>query len=309
MVIAGYAGAVGLFSAAGIFAVKATIQRRFVSHLERAMKNDLPDKEGKTSYVVLECLGSPHSFPLLPEGVSALIGRVHIQKHTSHIDLGIGATLNSKSDWVITATPRDDTSAVQMGFQEPAVLNSSSGPVVMHHLDLATWIGARKEVHSYTPKEAAIPLRTLGMQPDLLVDQYQITVEGFEETKVFIFADAEKREDSLHVNPPLKNLPFLVITEDPKLFLPQERLKADRTKTNAKISALGSISFATGTRTFQHFKEMLYYQNNLSWGAKLRESLSTPKYVRLFGYTGVCAISSAGVLYQSYLRIRDQITV
>lgn len=303
MVFAGYASAVGLFYAAGMLAARGINQNLYISPLEKALKNDLPDADGKTSYVVLECMGTPSSFSLLPQGSSALVGRVHIQKQKSHIDLGVGSSMDGKSGGVFTATPRKESSAIQMSFVEPAVLNSSSGPVVLHQLDFAKWDGASKKEDSYTPQQAAIPLRALNLQPDLLADHYQITIDSFENDHLFVFGEATKRGKEIHMNLPSNDFPFLVIKEDPQTFVTRKKLEAQKASRDATTCAFSSAALGTGTRCFQLIEESRWHSQfhqfrleKMMSGTASHEFSAAPKKLRIIMYGAACVIASLSAL-------------
>jgi hypothetical protein len=296
MVFAGYAGAVGLFSTAGIFSVWSMKQGRYASQIEGAIKNDLPDVEGKTTYVAIECMATLANFPIFPEEEGLLIGHVNIQK--------LGIDLNGG----LVIIPSGEGSEIQIGFPVKRGLSSIAGPVLTHHLDLASWIGATKKVRSYTSKEAAIPLRNLDLQPDLLVDGYQFTVEGFEKDRVCIFGEATKREGKIHINPPSNGLPFLVTTDHPKAFVLQERLKAEQTKKAAITSGLAAVALGNLARTRQLFVEMQEYHEFELFAKGWRDDPNTrfkpigPRNVQMFACFGICIVSTLAALHFGLFR-------
>lgn len=293
MFILSYFGSVGLFAAAGVQAVKATMQGNSAAVLEEGLKNSLPEEEGKSSYVALKCIGQLQTFSILSSSHSILLGRVKIEKITSHSDIGVGFSLEGKGDIVLTTTPRVDRTAIQFCIPEKPSFQCAEGNVIAHHLDLATWKGSEKSTKTYRPKEAAVPLREMDFQPDMFADRYRISVESISQNYVYIFAKATKSGETYHLNPPTNQYPFLVATEDPHVFVPQERLKANRSKWKATVSTSTAVALASGGRAVQLLgrswdEEWLKYRcyPNTWRGA------FTYKPVQMVSCAALCAISS-----------------
>lgn len=297
MFILSYVGSGGLFAVAGVQAVKSTLQGNAAAVLEEGLKNGLPEEEGKASYVALKCMGQLHPFSILSSRHNILLGRVKIEKITSHSDVGVGFSLEGKGDIVLTTTPRVDRTAIQFSIPEKSSFQCAAGNVIAHHLDLATWKGSEKSTKTYRPKEAAVPLREMDFQPDMFADRYRISVESFSQNYVYIFAKATKSGETYHLNPPANNYPFLVTTEDPQLFVPQERLKANRSKWKATASAFTAVALASGGRSMQLLERaweeewLIHRCYPNTWRGAF-----TYKPLQMVSCAALCAISSVATI-------------
>lgn len=249
MIAAGYTGALGLFSAAGILARQSIQMSSDAEKFESALTTPLPVEKDKTAFVSLKYLGNPVLFAFFPEDRSVLLGRVCIVKHKTHWEVSLGGNgigsysffpvvKKAKIEWELPAIP---------------VIESPSGPIYLHHLNEAHWEGSEKREYSYKMDSAEAPLEAMGIKPDAGADGYKITVDVYTKAPLYIFGEVRKSDQCYHLLPPSPEFPTLVTSEDPKEFVPQLHATAEQTKWRASSCLLGAASMSSGARVLQLF--------------------------------------------------------
>lgn len=239
MVAAGYLSAIGLYGIAGAMALQAKKQRKIASQLKEGLSNTIPKEGEKAAYVALKCLGTPRFSPWFPTNHEILVGRYFIAKAKPYMDAGFGLTNHDDQ--------KEEGSAC---LPKELYLTSGSHEVIVHHLDLAKWVGKQTKTTLHGPQNAAILLKEIHKEPDFTT-KYQLTAHWFEANHLTLFAEATHIEGRIYLKKPTNGYPFVATTMDPKAYLESVQVKSTFLQKRSKRAALAATMTGSAVRAYQ----------------------------------------------------------
>lgn len=230
----GYFASAGLYGLAGVKAFQSHSTFITAVQLETGV-NHKPSE--KTAYVALQCIGTPVSSPWFPTDQKVLAGRYTIMKTTPYVDVGAGVT-------------NHDAQNKEYSISLPKELYLSSGnqDVIVHHLDLAKWVGNHQKTTLHSPQNAGILLNEIDVKPDLTT-KYQLTANWFEDQQITLFAQAVTIENRIYLQQPQNGYPFIATSMPPKAYADSVReraltLKEDAKRMTLRATLIGSAAHA-----------------------------------------------------------------
>lgn len=234
----GYVASAGLYGLAGVKAYQSHCTFRTAVQLETGV-NHTPSE--KTAYVAIECVGTPRPSPWFPTDQEVLVGRYSIMKTKPYVDVGAGVS-------------NHDAQNREYSICLPQELYLSTGKqeVIVHHLDLAKWVGSISKTTIHSPQNAGILLNEIEVHPDLTT-KYQLTAEWFENQRITLFAQAVQIENRLYLQRPQNGFPFIATTMEPREFTDSVKQRGLTQRNHAKKAALVATMIGAVTRVIQRF--------------------------------------------------------
>lgn len=234
----GYFASAGLYGLAGVKAYQSQNTLTTAAHLETGLQNTPSEK---AAYVAIECVGTPCPSPWFPTDHEVLVGRYSIMKTKPYVDVGAGVSNHDAQNREFS-----------LCFPKELYLSSGKQDVIVHHLDLAKWIGACRKTTLHSPQNAGILLHEIEVKPDLTT-KYQLTAEWFENQRITLFAQGVQIENRIYLQKPQNGYPFIATSMEPKEFTDSMKQRGLTQRNHAKKAAVVATMIGAVTRVIQRF--------------------------------------------------------